>query len=243
MIKLFSDGADMKGIIESAKNPNIKGFTTNPTLMKQAGVTDYLAFAEEVVSILSVERPDTCISLEVFADDYDNMLRQAKILSNIGNAFNYPVYVKIPVTYTNGNPTLLLIHKLLTENIKVNVTAVFTQDQAIPIINLAQNYSVPIIISVFAGRIADCGINPSIILDPIVKYKNTYYNEHIEILWASTREILSYKEASFKGCDIITMTPDMINKMEQLNKKSLIEYTRETVKMFYDDSVKAGFVL
>lgn len=242
MVKLYSDGADMKGIMEASKNKKIKGFTTNPTLMKAAGIKDYETFAREVIQFLAKERPDTCLSLEVFADDYDEIYRQAKKISSWEKEYKYPIYVKIPVTYTNGILTSNLIYKLSMEQVKLNVTAVFTIKQ---INSILQNLNVntPSIISIFAGRIADAGYDPERIVRIACDTKS--YVSKIspwEILWASSREAYNYHHAIRSGCDIITMTPDLIKKVESFGR-DLEKFSLETVKMFYDDAVASGYVL
>ena len=242
MIKLFADGADFDGIIEAAKDPNIKGFTTNPTLMRKAGVVYYDEFARKVISYLSHTRPDTCLSLEVFADDAEGMIRQAREIDSWSN--EYPVYVKIPVMNTKGESTEEVIARLSDEGIKLNVTAVFTVDQVRNIVkNL--NRSTPTIISVFAGRIADLGYNPIHIMEEAMSIIDAglrnYPNKTVELLWASPREAYNYIEASEIHCDIITMTPDLIKKVKGFWTKSLEQFSKETVEMFYNDAVASGF--
>lgn len=242
MVKLFSDGADMNGIIEASKNPRIKGFTTNPTLMRAAGIQNYESFAKEVIEYLAKERPDTSLSLEVFADNYDEIFNQAKKISSWGNEYNYPVYVKIPVTYTNGVATSNLIYKLAKEEIKINVTAVFTVKQTINVMS-SLNKHVPAIISIFAGRIADAGHDPERIVRIACETKASMaIDSPWEILWASSREAYNYYHAAKSGCHIITMTPDLIKKVEKFGK-DLEEFSLETVKMFYDDAKASGYTL
>jgi len=239
MIKLFADGADMNGIIEAAANPNIVGFTTNPTLMRQAGVTDYTSFAKTAIKYLAEQRPGTSLSLEVFADDYENMLKQARIIDSWGEEYNYDVYVKIPVMNTKSSPSYGLISQLAGEGIKVNVTAVFTTYQVVNVLNNLRN-DIPSIVSVFSGRIADAGVDPMPIIEQGIKDRDE--NSKIEFLWASTREAYNYKQAEQCGCDIITMTPDLIKKLKNFGK-DLNQYSLETVKMFYDDATKSGFTI
>jgi transaldolase len=243
MIKLYADGAAMEGIIEAAKDPEITGFTTNPTLMRQAGVTDYAQFAQDVIKYLAVQRPDTCLSLEVFADTPDEIIRQARIISDWGDSAAYPVYVKIPVMYTNGESTKDIIKQLSDEGIKLNITAVFTVEQAQEVLeNL--NRKTPSIVSIFAGRIADAGEDPESIVSSILLQYSFYSDEDdkVEFLWASSREAYNYKHAEWSGCDIITMTPDLIKKVKGFGK-DLTQFSRETCQMFYDDAVKSGFKL
>jgi transaldolase len=245
MIKLFSDGADFDGIVKAAADNNIVGFTTNPTLMRQAGVTDYKKFAEDIVDFLAENRPGTSISLEVFSDDLNDMFEQAKQLHFIGYDRNYRVYVKIPVTNTLGESTAPVYKGLSDNGISCNVTAVFTEKQIIEVTkNL--NHFVPGIVSVFAGRIADAGQDPETIISAGVRYYNELYrnnNTKLEFLWASTREPFNYIQAERCGCDIITMTPSLIDKMYANFNKNLDEYSLETVKMFYNDAVRSGFSL
>lgn len=243
MIKLYADGADMNGIIEASKNEKITGFTTNPTLMRQAGVTNYEKFANEVIEYLSEHRPETSLSLEVFADDLGEMNRQALKIHSWGERNNYRVYIKIPVTTTNGHSTKELYKGLSSTGISCNVTAVFTQEQIIEVVDNL-NHFVPGIISIFAGRIADAGIDPENYIKFAVDYfaKSKNNNTKIEFLWASTREPFNYVQAERSGCDIITMPPSIIKKMDTFGK-NLEKYSLETVKMFYDDACNSGFTI
>jgi transaldolase len=241
-MKLFADGADFNGIVEAAKNPKIVGFTTNPTLMKQAGVTDYVKFSHEIIAHLADNRPDTSISLEVFADDINSMYQQAKEIHNWSQLANYRVYVKIPITTTKGESTLGVVKELSNEGISCNVTAVFTKKQLYQTIECI-NHFVPGIISVFAGRIADAGVDPVGIIKYGIKHfekkwKNN--NTKLEFLWASPREPYNYIQAEKCGCDIITMTPALISKLDTFGK-DLNEFSLDTVKMFYNDAVASGY--
>ena len=242
-IKLYADGADMDGIINSAKDPMITGFTTNPTLMRQAGVTNYADFAVKAIYYLAKNRPDTCLSLEVFADEPAEILRQARLINDWADAAHYAVYVKIPVMYTNGESTKDVIRQLSSEGILLNVTAVFTVEQVQEILdNLTR--TTPSIISIFAGRIADTGEDAeSIVSMSIMAYENIKTDDDkVEFLWASSREAFNYKNAEWSGCDIITMTPDLIKKVKGFGK-DLTQFSKETCQMFYDDAVKSGFEL
>ena len=239
MIEVYADGADYDGIIEASKNINIKGFTTNPTLMRQAGVTDYEAFVRKLLPELKSRRPDTNISLEVFADDHDNIYKQAHIINNWGKEYDYPVYVKVPVTTTDGSDNSSLIEKLNSDGIKLNITAVFTMEQTALILN-ALTKPVPSIVSIFAGRIADTLVDPESVVRDCIKLKFDEKEQHVRFLWASCREVFNYVQADRTGCDIITMTPDQIAKLK-LKGKNLKHYSRETVEMFYNDAVKSGF--
>ena len=241
-MKLFADGADFDGIVEASKDPMITGFTTNPTLMSKAGVTDYVGFSKKLIEFLQNTRPDTCLSLEVFADDTEGMIRQAREIDSWSE--EYPVYVKIPVTNTKGESTEEVISVLSNEGIKLNVTAVFTVDQVRDIVK-SLSKETPAIISVFAGRIADLGHNPIHIMqeamDVIDAGLRNYPTKTTELLWASPREAYNYIEASNMGCDIITMTPDLIKKVKGFRSKTLEQFSKETVEMFYADAVKSGF--
>ena len=206
-IKIFADGADYDGMLEYASNPLIKGFTTNPTLMRQAGIVDYEAFAREVLSVIT-DRP---ISFEVFSDDFEEMNRQAQKLANMGSN----VFVKIPVTNTRGESAGPLIAKLNSAGIPLNVTAVMTTDQVRSVCDNLKD-DTPSIISVFAGRVADTGRDPIPLMQTALAYTRGYQN--IELLWASPREILNIIQADEIGCDIITVTHDVLKKLQGLGK-------------------------
>ena len=230
-IKIFSDGANVKEIVSMDQDDTVDGFTTNPTLMARAGVKDYLSFAREVLSQVKKKS----ISFEVFSDDLEEMYNQALILRDLGEN----VSVKIPVTNTQGIPTYPLIKKLSNEGVKLNVTAIFTKDQILKVYE-SLNLAVSSIISIFAGRIANAGIDP----EPIVKFAVdlTQEDNMVEILWASPREVFNLIQAENCGCHIITMTPSLIEATKEIGK-DLDQYSLETVKMFYDDAVKSGFTL
>lgn len=247
MIEIYADGAAMNGILEASKNKDIKGFTTNPSLMRGAGVTNYLDFCNEVIPMLKSERPDTNISLEVFADDFDGMYRQALKLHGLSEEHKYDVFVKIPVTNTMGTDTTPLITMLLASGVRVNVTAVFTPLQTEAIVKAIGDSQTQSIISIFAGRIADTGKNAvNITKECVAKNKfpitGMFKNKNVKFLWASTRQAYNYNEATEAGCDIITMTPDVIKKMGLMGK-NLTDYSLETVKMFYDDAQKSGYTI
>lgn len=246
MIKLFADGADMVGIKNAASDPRVSGFTTNPTLMRQAGVTNYEEFAHECIEFLASTRPETCLSLEVFADDIDTMHRQATKIQSWGAMKKYRVFVKIPVMNTKRENTYELIKDLSAIGVNVNVTAVFTKEQIDKILDVLDP-RVKSIVSIFAGRIADTGVDPVEIVKHAVKKIATEGSRYIddrypsiETLWASPREIYNYVQAKLCGCNIITMTPELINKLKLIDK-DLTDYSYETVKMFYDDACKSGF--
>tara|TARA_E500000178_G_C16885043_1_gene690835 strand:- start:188 stop:889 length:702 start_codon:yes stop_codon:yes gene_type:complete len=228
-IKIFADGADIGAMKEAYASGNVSGFTTNPTLMKKSGITDYMSFAKEALS----EIKDMPISFEVFSDELDEMEAQAYKLRDLAEN----VYVKIPVTNTKGETTYKLIEKLTSQNVKVNVTAIFTENQ---IRNVAEHIvnNTPSVISIFAGRIANTGIDPEPLMEFAVKL--TTDNPEKEILWASPREALNIIQAERCGCDIITVTPDILSAMKTFGK-DLDEFSLETVKMFYEDACSAGF--
>lgn len=228
-IQIFADGADKQDILELYKNPLIKGFTTNPTLMKKAGITDYKAFALDILK----EIKDRGISFEVFADDFDNMKRQALEI----NSWGENVYVKIPVTNTKKEFSGQLISELSEQGVKLNITAILTLAQVRDVVTALRG-TAPAIVSVFAGRIADTGVDP--VPEMRAALAICRMRKNTELLWASSRELFNIIEADRMGCDIITVTRDFIGKLANLNK-DLDEYSLETVKMFYEDATRAGF--
>ena len=230
-VQIFADGADKIGMLEMYNKPFIKGLTTNPTLMKKVGIKDYEAFAKDILSTVT----DKSISFEVFSDELDEMERQAKKIATWGEN----VYVKIPVTNTKGIPTYSLIKTLADQGIKVNVTAIMTLAQVRDVV-LSLNNSVPSYVSVFAGRIADTGIDPVPLMSAAVQL--TSMNEKAEVIWASPRELLNIFQADEIGCQVITVTNDILKKLELVDY-DLSEYSLDTVKMFYNDAVNAGFKL
>jgi transaldolase len=228
-VKLFADGADLAGIKEMAANANIAGFTTNPTLMRKAGITDYKSFALEVLKIV----PDRPVSFEVFADDFPTMEKQAFEIASWGKHVN----VKIPVTNTKGEFCGPLVKRLSDQGVHLNITAVMTMDQVQKItVQLSPN--TPAIISIFAGRIADTGRDPVPIMAQAVKVMKS--KPKAELIWASPRELLNIFQADEVGCHIITATNDILNKL-QLVGKDLNAYSLETVEMFYKDAQAACF--
>jgi transaldolase len=229
--RIFADGADLEGILALAQNPRIEGFTTNPTLMRKAGLTDYAGFALSLLEQID-KHP---ISFEVFADDAEEMRRQARLIASWGEN----VYVKIPVTTTSGEPLSALAHELSTEGVKVNVTALFTPAQ-VETITAAVRDGAPSCISVFAGRIADAGVDPVPIMAQAVAIMADA--PRAELIWASPREILNLVQAHQVGCHIITVTHDLLKKLDCLGKK-LEQYSLETVRMFHGDAAAAGFAL
>ncbi len=230
-VKIFADGANISGMLEMAANPLISGLTTNPTLMKAAGVTDYKSFALEVLSKIK----DKPISFEVFSDDFDEMEKQALEIASWGAN----VYVKIPTTNTKGESSVELVRRLSKKGVKVNVTAMMTFEQVKKVVP-ALLEGPGGYVSVFAGRIADSGRDPVPIMAEIVRYLKPY--PQIELLWASPREVLNILQANQIGCHIITVTNDLIKKMK-LFGKDLNEFSLDTVKMFYNDAKAAGYVL
>tara|TARA_B100000787_G_C16193283_1_gene298930 strand:- start:1684 stop:2400 length:717 start_codon:yes stop_codon:yes gene_type:complete len=228
-IKIFADGADMDTFLKLNSMNIIKGFTTNPSLMKKFGVVNYKSFAINLLEKIK----DKPISFEVFADDLASMERQANEIASWGKN----VYVKIPITNTKGESTDSLIEKLNKQNISCNVTAIFTLNQVKKIIKLI-NGKTPLILSVFAGRIADTGRDPIPLMNDfinLVKSKN-----NVEILWASTREVINIFQAEKINCDIITVPSDLLGKLNNLNK-DLGSFSRETVLDFYNDAKSAGY--
>ena len=228
-IKLFADGADIDGMLRLYANPMIQGFTTNPTLMRKAGVTDYQTFAQEVLAKI----PDRPISFEVFADDPEGMLRQARVIAGWGPNVN----VKVPVTNSRGEFTGSVIRELSQEGIVLNVTAVMTPGQ-VRDIAACLDIGVPAIVSVFAGRIADTGRDPIPYMTSALHFLRD--RPKAELLWASPREVLNISQADSIGCHIITATSDILAKLA-LAGKDLAEYSLDTVKMFYNDAQAAGF--
>jgi transaldolase len=229
-IKIFADGADLQGMKTMYANPIIKGFTTNPTLMKQAGVTDYVDFARKVLAAI----PDRPVSFEVFADEFDEMEAQANEIASWGSNVN----IKIPVTNTKGVFVGPLVRRLSKRGVQLNLTAVFTLDQVKAIAD-ALDPNTPAIVSVFAGRIADTGIDPVPLMAQAAKLlKNS--RPKAELLWASPRELLNVIQADEVGCGIITVTNDVLKKLALIGKDQ-DQYSLETVKMFYNDAQAAGF--
>jgi len=230
-VKIFADGADRNEMLALAQNPLVKGFTTNPTLMRKAGVVDYTKFADEVLRSITT-RP---VSFEVFSDDFDEMERQARAIAGWGSN----VYVKIPITNTRGESAQNLVHRLSDAGVKVNVTAVLTLDQVEGISRCFAD-GVPGYVSVFAGRIADTGRDPLPIM--VAALERLASRPRVELIWASPRELLNVFHADQIGCHIITATADILKKL-RLVGKNLDQYSLETVKMFYEDARSAGYSL
>lgn len=230
-VKVFADGADLDGILALAEDPRISGFTTNPTLMWKEGLTDYRDFAQRLLERIT-SHP---ISFEVFADDPDEMRRQARLIAKWGDN----VYVKIPVTTTSGESTAPLVRELSEDGVQVNVTALFTTAQ-VELVTAAVENGAPAYVSVFAGRIADAGVEPVPIMARAVDILCAAPRG--ELIWASPREILNVVQAASVGCHIITMTHDLLAKLDLLGK-DLDQFSLETVQMFHRDATTAGFTL
>ena len=230
-VKIFADGADKAAMLDMYAKPYIKGLTTNPTLMAKAGITDYEGFAKDILSTIR----DKHVSLEVFSDELEEMERQALKISSWGDN----VYVKLPITNTKGESTCGIVRRLSGKGVKVNVTAIMTIAQVRDVV-LSLEKDVPSCISVFAGRIADTGIDPLPIMTASVALASAH--KYAEIIWASPRELLNIVQADQVGCHIITVTNDLLKKIPTLGY-DLTSYSLDTVKMFRDDAVKAGFKL
>lgn len=232
-IKLYADGADLTEIRQLANLPYIKGFTTNPTLMRKAGVDDYEQFARRVLDAVT----DKPVSFEVLSDDFDEMERQAKKIASWGEN----VYVKIPITNTAGLSAVNTIGRLSHDDVKVNVTAIMTSEQA-RLALLALCDGAPGIVSIFAGRIADAGCNPVEIIRGAIRQRVQMRVHGVEVLWASTREVYNIMQADHANCDIITVPEKILVKLNglggDLNHQSLA-----MVKQFYNDAVAAGYTL
>jgi transaldolase len=230
-VRLFADGADLDEILTLAANPRVSGFTTNPTLMWKAGLTNYRDFAERVLERVK-SHP---ISLEVFADSEDEIRRQAREIAGWGEN----VYVKVPVSTTDGDPLAPLVRELSEDGVKVNVTALFTTAQ-VELITEALKDGAPSYVSVFAGRIADAGIDPTPLMRRAVEILGQA--PRAELIWASPREVLNVVQADQVGCHIITMTGELWAKLDSLGK-DLDQFSLETVQMFRRDAIAAGFTL
>jgi transaldolase len=228
-VKLFADGADVSDIESLAADPRIRGFTTNPTLMRKAGVGDYEAFARKIVEIV----PDRPVSFEVFADEAAGMERQARKLAALGEH----VHVKIPITDPDGRPTVRLQEALARDGVRLNITAIMTVEQ-VESVARALEHGPPSIVSLFAGRVADSGRDPVPIMSAaLAALRDT---PHLELLWASPREVLNVVQADAIGCHVITMTPDLLAKLDLLGR-DLDAFSLDTVQMFHRDAAAAGY--
>ena len=230
-IRLYADGADKAQILNLYSLPWISGFTTNPTLMRKAGVTDYEEFAEEILSAIA-DRP---VSFEVFDDDFPEMERQARKIASWGSN----VYVKVPITNTRREPSLQLIRRLTHDGVKLNVTAITTLEQVDCAVKALAGGAASTI-SVFAGRIADTGVDPVPVMAAAIELLKAH--RQMELIWASPREVLNIFQADAIGCHIITVTTDILKKLHLIGK-DLNDYSLETVKMFRGDAEASGFAL
>ncbi len=230
-LKLFADGADLRTILALSQNPLIKGFTTNPTLMRKAGVSDYERFAREVIEAI----PDRSVSFEVLADDFEDMRRQALAIA----AWGKNVYVKVPVTNTLGESAAELMHALSHSGVKVNATAIMTIEQVHEVV-FALAGGAPSYVSIFAGRVADTGRDPIPTMRAALSLLQPYPS--MELIWASPRELLNVFQAEEIGCHILTATSDILQKL-QLVGRDLPLYSLDTVRMFYHDACSSGFTL
>jgi transaldolase len=231
-IKIFADGADLEGILDLYRQPFVRGLTTNPTLMRKVGLTDYETFARTVLEDVK-SKP---ISFEVFSDEFPEMRRQALKMRD----WQENVYVKIPVTNTRGESAARLIEELSAENVKLNVTALLTSRQ-VKTVAAALSRDVPAVVSVFAGRVADTGVDPAPLMRESLRLLDAL--PKAELLWASVREVLNVYQAAACGCHIVTVPHDILKKLQQLAGKDLEELSLETVRMFHEDAVAAGFQL
>jgi transaldolase len=231
-IKIFADGADRDGIASLYARPYIQGFTTNPTLIRKAGVTDYEKYAREILQVVK-EKP---ISFEVFSDEFPEMRRQALAIGK----WQENVYVKIPITNMGGDSALPLIKELSAEGVRLNLTAILTREQVEGVAK-AVRPEVPCVVSVFAGRVADTGVDPL----PLMNDSREILRDlpEAELLWASVREVLNIFQAAQCGCDIVTVPHDILEKVARLGGMDLTELSLDTVKTFRKDAVAAGFKL
>ena len=237
-IKIYSDGAEKTSMLKMAKEPFISGFTTNPSLMKKAGLKDYAAFAKDILE----SSPDKSFSFEVFADDFSGMLRQAKEINSwrkYSKSATNPIYVKIPITNSEGKSCIPLVKELAHSGVQLNVTAIFTTKQVQETCDAVKG-GAPSIVSVFAGRIADTGRDPMPMMRDYLKICRAADPKNIELLWASCREVLNIKQAEECGSDIITVPPEILSKLAMAGR-DLDKLSLDTVQMFRTDSLAAGF--
>jgi transaldolase len=233
-IDIYADGADKKGILELYAKPYIKGLTTNPTLMKKVGITNYEAFARDILETVT----DKPLSLEVFSDEFPEMKRQAEKIDSWGKN----VYTKIPITNSHGESSLPLIKELAQEGMKLNITALLTMEQVAGVAQVL-NPKVPSIVSLFAGRIADTGIDPTLIVKASKIILQDSGQLESKLLWASVREVFNIIQAEDSGCDIVTVQHDILAKAAEMLKKDLTQLSLETVQMFARDARESGFFL
>jgi transaldolase len=230
-VKIFADGADKVGMLEMYVKPFVKGLTTNPTLMKKAGITNYRAFCKDILTSIK----DKPLSFEVFSDDFSEMERQALEIASWGEN----VYVKIPVTNTKQEPCYALVKKLAEQKVKLNVTAIMTLEQVRDVVH-SLNPDIPSYVSVFAGRVADTGVDPVPMMAKAVDMLKVA--PAAELIWASPRELLNIFQADEIGCQVITVTNDILKKLSLVGY-DLEQYSLDTVQMFYNDAVAAGYKL
>ena len=231
-VKLFTDGANKAQIVEMARQPWIRGFTTNPSLLKKAGVSDYEAYARDLVAAV----PDRHISFEVFSDDIAEMVAQARVISTWGEN----VYVKLPVTTTNGEPLFEAVDALSHDGVRVNMTVIFTSDQVARAVDALVD-GAPACVSVFAGRLADLGIDYRPIMEDAINRARATPN--VEIIWASTREVFNVVEADQMRCHIITAPADLLMKLPALGSRTAAELSLDAVQLFREDALAAGLTL
>jgi transaldolase len=231
-IKIFADGADKEGMFKLYRDPLIQGMTTNPTLMRKAGIGDYEKFACEILEVIKTKP----ISFEVFSDDFDEMHRQALKISQ----WQENVYVKVPITNTKRESSLPLIGELAQSGVRLNVTAILTLEQVEGVVRHLQA-DVPAVISIFAGRAADTGVDPMPLMKQSLKMMQPF--PRAELLWASVREVLNIFQAAESGAHIVTVTHDILAKAQKLAGMNLADLSLDTVKMFYNDAQAAGFTL
>lgn len=231
-IKIFSDGANLDSIIADNKKKFISGFTTNPSLMAKAKISDYKKFGNKICQKVKKKH----LSFEVISDDHQNILKEAKIISNFGNN----AFVKIPIVNSKGSSNLKSIAACCELGIKLNITAVFTNKQVKSIFDCTKNYKSKVIISIFAGRIADTGRDASYVISNAIKLVKN--QKRYEVLWASTREVYNIYQAEKLGCHIITVTSDILSKLKLYNK-DLLKYSKETSKSFFEDAKKSKISL
>lgn len=229
-IKIYADGADYNSMIKLNNDPGITGMTTNPTLMKQAGVKEYVPFCKSILEVIK-SKP---VSFEVFADDFPTMMKQAKEIATWGKN----VYVKIPITNSKGESAIPLIKELSHNGVQLNITAIFTLKQTLDVCGAVKG-GAPSVVSIFAGRIADAGVDPKPIMSAAAGICQET-DKNIELLWASCREVYNVVEAEQTGCDIVTIPPSLYEKMKNFNK-DLNQYSLETVLMFKNDAEAVGY--
>jgi transaldolase len=229
-VKIYADGADRKGIIHLYREPFIRGLTTNPTLMRKVGISDYEAFAKSVLEVVK----DKPISFEVFSDEFPEMQRQARKISG----WQENVYVKVPITNTRGHSAVPIIKELAADGVRLNITAILTRQQVRSVAEVL-DANVPAVVSVFAGRVADTGVDPMPLMRDSLEILRAL--PRAEVLWASVREVLNIFQAAECGCDIVTVPHEILAKVLKLGGMDHTELSLDTVRMFHEDAVSAGF--